>query len=206
MLNLLFTPLCPLCQTKTKQPTTLCSNCHAHLPWQIPLEFYKQGISCYAPLAYDHQVKHIIKALKYKHQLRYASLLGHYVAQAIQKHYKTKPQLIVPVPLHKKRLRERGFNQSLELAKAISYLAQIPINKTYFIRKKNTQTQAQCSKSARRKNIKNAFTLQQKLPVQHIILLDDVITTGGTIIECFNTLHKKQPSLSIDIWAIARAL
>ncbi|PHQ80079.1 MAG: hypothetical protein COB66_05555 [Coxiella sp. (in: Bacteria)] len=206
MLNLLFTPRCPICQSKTKQPTLLCAHCHTQLPWQESFEFYKQGISCYAPLTYDNQIKHFIKALKYKHQLRYAALLGNYLAQAIQTHYNDKPQLIIPVPLHKKRLRERGFNQSLELAKVISRSTQIPINKTYFIRKKNTPPQAQCSKSSRKRNIKNAFTLQQQLPAQHIILLDDVITTGGTVIECFNTLHKKQPSLSIDIWAVAKAL
>jgi ComF family protein len=122
----------------------------------------------------------------------------------MHEYYTHIPKLIIPIPLHKKRLQERGFNQALEVAKVIASTLQIAIEKHSIIRKKPTKPQAQLNALERKRNINNAFELKKPIQHDHIILFDDVITTGGTISECSRIIansHIKQ----IDAWCIARA-
>jgi ComF family protein len=114
------------------------------------------------------------------------------------------PDLIVPVPLHKFRYRERGFNQAIEIAKIFSKELHIPLDITSCIRHHDTPHQIELSAKQRRKNMKNVFTLIKPINANHVAILDDVMTTGSTAHELASLLKKAGVS-RIDIWACARA-
>jgi ComF family protein len=118
-------------------------------------------------------------------------------------HNQPLPSLIIPVPLHPKRLRERGFNQALEIAKPISKKLKIPIDKKSCYRIRHTAAQSGLSQSDRLKNLANAFEMKKPLIAKHIALIDDVMTTGQTLMELANLLYKNGVE-KIDIWCCAK--
>jgi ComF family protein len=149
----------------------------------------------------------MITQLKFEEKLIYAKLLGQLLAKKILQHYTniSLPTLIIPVPLHKKRLQERGFNQALEIAKTVGRLLNIKIDKTSCIRKKNTAAQSTLDAQKREENIKHSFELTQPITASHIAILDDVITTGATTQELAKTIQQSNFK-KIDIWCCAHTL
>ena len=129
------------------------------------------------------------------------------MANKIEKEYEEKiyPELIVPVPLHEKRLIQRGYNQSLLLAKILSHHLKVPLSHQDCQRIKNTTAQSSLKEKARKKNLKQAFTLKAQPAIEHIALVDDVITTGATLNE-LSKVYKNAGVKRIDIWICARAL
>ncbi len=124
----------------------------------------------------------------------------------IQQQVIEKPQAIICIPLHKKRLRQRHYNQSYIIAKEVSDQLNIPlINPTTFIRVKQTKQQSQLDMPARKDNITGAFQLTKALNVEHIALIDDVVTTGETVKEACKLLSANGVE-TIDIWCVARTL
>ena len=119
----------------------------------------------------------------------------------------TDYSLIIPVPLHIKKLRERGFNQSLILADAIGKKWQIPVNFSLLKRHKFTLTQTGLNKKEREQNIKGAFEVsdKEKIAGRNIILIDDVYTTGATINECAKILIKAGAQ-KVAVLTLARVL
>jgi ComF family protein len=115
--------------------------------------------------------------------------------------------LLIPVPLHVKKLRERGFNQSLLLANALGTRHELPVNFSLLKRCKSTLTQTGLNKKAREENIKGAFIVTDKKKVagNNIILIDDVYTTGATINECAQTLLKAGAQ-KVAVLTLARVL
>lgn len=115
---------------------------------------------------------------------------------------------ILPVPLHKKRLLFRRYNQSALIAKELSRLSHIPYNPFLLIRKKNTPSQGTLSKKNRQKNVKNAFETPPKflknVKKSNILLIDDVYTTGSTVSVCALSLQKAGVS-EITVLTVARA-
>ena len=121
------------------------------------------------------------------------------------------PQLIIPIPLHKSRYFFRKFNQSIELAKQICKLSQLDMDTSIMSRCKSTTAQTDLSASHRRRNLRNAFEIdeaaQQRLKrYNHIALFDDVITTGSTVNSAYRSLRKHNPRLKVDIWCICLTL
>ena len=159
------------------------------------------------PYFYKYPIDHFITQLKFRKQLLYARILGLLLAKHLQKEYqqKDKPHLIVPVPLHKHRLRERGFNQSLEIARPIATILNIPIDKYNCIRCKNTEPQSSLRAKDRHKNIHNAFTINTSFTGLNIAVIDDVITTGNTIREFCQQLQQCTNVNKIEVWACAHA-
>ncbi|NMA84513.1 MAG: ComF family protein, partial [Epulopiscium sp.] len=98
--------------------------------------------------------------------------------------------LIIPVPVSKERLEERGYNQAEEIAKHLSKISKIPYNRDILIRKKDTRPQSGFNPNQRTKNIRNAFVTTSQLPAKHkvILIIDDIYTTGSTINECSRIL------------------
>ncbi|KAF3981478.1 MAG: ComF family protein [Methylococcales symbiont of Hymedesmia sp. n. MRB-2018] len=157
----------------------------------------------YAPFIYQDALRHLISTLKFKQQYKNARLLGFLLADYLQKTAEL-PELIIPVPLHKQRFRERGFNQSVEIAKSVSKHLKIPIDTQSCIRTRNTQHQIALPAKQRRSNMKNAFKVNQIIKAQHIAIIDDVMTTGSTVNDLAKTL-KKSGVDRVDIWVCARA-
>ena len=114
---------------------------------------------------------------------------------------------IVPVPIHKRRLRERGFNQSTLLAKSIEKTVRLRVLENVIIKQKNTAPQSSFDREARQTNIKGAFKIHNAdiIRDKHILLFDDVYTTGATIREVVNVLWNADP-LEIDVLTLTRTL
>jgi ComF family protein len=113
------------------------------------------------------------------------------------------PDLILPVPLHRQRLRVRGFNQSLEIARPIGRHFGIPVTSRLCRRVRATPAQTGLDRKTRRKNLRQAFQLNGGVQGQAIALLDDVVTTGSTVTELARLL-KRSGASRVDVWAVAR--
>jgi ComF family protein len=115
------------------------------------------------------------------------------------------PDAIVPVPLHRSRLRKRGYNQALELAKPLAKHLGIPLLRDGLCRGRVTQPQTELAAVQRRRNVRGAFIahVDGKAP-GHVAVLDDVFTTGATLAECVRVL-KRAGIARVDVWALARA-
>jgi ComF family protein len=148
-------------------------------------------------------MRHLIAGLKFNAQYKNARLLGLLLAEGLTQ-TQQMPDCLVPVPLHKARYRERGFNQSIEIARATGKALHIPIDVHCCIRHRDTPHQTQLTAKQRRTNMKNAFSVCKPIPAQHIAIIDDVMTTGSTVHELAVVL-KKSGVARVDVWVCARA-
>lgn len=227
MSHWLFPFTCILCGEKTKREIDLCLDCEKSLPWlthvcihcaaplcletnpicgaclKKPLPFYKTCIL----FSYTEPIRKLIMGIKFQQRLVYANILGSLLAEKLKLSYQKEPlpRLIIPVPLHKKRLRERGFNQSMELARPIQKKLGIPIDYKSCQRVRSTAAQSTLPAQQRGTNVKNAFAIQKQKNIisHHIALLDDVMTTGHTLIELSRSLYDTGVK-RIDVWCCAR--
>ena len=114
---------------------------------------------------------------------------------------------ILPVPIHKKRLRERGFNQATLLAKGIAETEGVPILTNALVRRRHTVAQSSLGMDARQHNIIGAFEIRKPEVIHNkrILIIDDVFTTGATVREVVNEVWKADPA-EVDVLTLARAL
>jgi len=161
----------------------------------------------YAPFLYKHDIKRLLIALKFNQKLTHARLLGNLMRGKLVEQFalnQRMPDVIVPVPLHPKRQRERGYNQALELVRPLAKRYKIPLNLQLVRRKTATSQQTRLSADERRRNLKGAFVVKEGCRVpHHIVIFDDVITTGATVNELTKSL-KRAGAHRVDVWAIAR--
>jgi len=163
-------------------------------------------------LHYFPPVDYMITELKFNHKLTSAAILSGLLIQRLHKLFdqapaSEMPELIIPVPLYKQRLWTRGFNQAVEIARPVAKTFSIPMSKNTIIRIKNTSPQTKLTATQRSKNIRNSFTLEnveELSGVSHIVILDDVVTTGATCNELAKLL-KKAGVKTVGVWSIARA-
>ena len=223
--SLLYPPICLLCRARGLPELDICEACKAALPrvlhvckrCAIPLPAADLELcgSCQrepphfdaaiAPFHYSAPIDRLIQRLKFDGELTCARLLGTLTAAAISTDASPiSPELIVPVPLHAKRLRERGFNQSLELARYIGTKLGAPVDNRSVQRAKLTTPQMELPAKARRSNIRNAFQITGKIAAKHVAIVDDVVTTGATVNELARTLRKAGVEC-IQVWSCARA-
>ncbi len=113
------------------------------------------------------------------------------------------PQALIPVPLHKNRFRERGFNQSVLIAQYCGKKLSLPVLKRHIVRAIDNPPQSGLSKPKRKDNIRNAFVMANRTQHDHIALVDDVMTTGNTLFEIARLLRKNGFS-RVDAWVFAR--
>jgi ComF family protein len=118
------------------------------------------------------------------------------------------PDLVLPVPLHFRRLRERGFNQSGLLAGELARKLRVPVSFDVIVRKNRTLPQTRLNRRERLKNVKGAFELAgaRKVRDRRILLVDDVFTTGTTLSECARTLKSKGGASEVHAITVTRAL
>ena len=189
---------CSLCSLPMPDSCSeLCAQCLQHPP------VFDQCLTAYI---YDYPVNHIIQHIKYSRRLELIPPLVTPLIDVLFDHYQAQswPEAIVPVPLHEKKLRSRGFNQALLIAKRIRKAIPSCIKISHCIKKKHeTVAQQGLSAQKRRKNIKNAFTLCQEPNYQHVAIVDDVMTTGATVSEIGKVLKRKGVK-QVDIWCLAR--
>jgi len=151
---------------------------------------------------YQYPGDHLIKAFKYNNRPELANIFAEKLTHKL-KNADFRPGMLIPVPLHKHRQRERGYNQSLEFASSLGKLLRITVNSSLCRRIIDTQQQSSLPMNTRKNNVKGAFKLSHINPFDYVVIVDDVITTGSTVNE-IATLLKKSGCRRVDVWAIAR--
>ncbi|MFA8298587.1 MAG: ComF family protein [Hyphomicrobiales bacterium] len=153
---------------------------------------FENGLILYS-FTKNSRIQKLVHGLKYYGRVDVGRHLGRALGHSIKLHFdKDMPEYIIPVPLHDKRKRKRGYNQSYILALGISDMINVPIDTISLIRKKNTSTQTQKSANERMENVNQAFSLVEAnhLIGKHVLLIDDILTTGSTINACVDALLK----------------
>jgi ComF family protein len=215
---------CLLCGAVGTAGRDLCAGCAAALPRNLapcphcalPLADGRTGPCdpcrsriqtfdrAFAPFRYQPPVDFLLRRLKFDGRLSHARLLGELLAAALAERGDPPPDCIVPVPLHPLRLRERGFNQALELARAPARHFRIPLVAAGLRRVRHTAPQTQLDARGRLTNPLGAFALGRPLHGSRVALVDDVMTTGSTVAECARVL-RVGGATEIEVWAIGRA-
>lgn len=176
----------------------LCGSClsdHYAFDFARSLLFFQPPISA------------IIHALKFGGQLTALASLGALAAQSNLMTLFSEPDLVLPVPLHPNRLRERGFNQALIIAKSCFPQWKQKIEVKLLLRRRTTTSQSLLTGRERRINLKNVFALNDPSRVagKRVLLIDDVFTTGSTVDECSKTL-RAAGGARIEVFTLARSL
>ena len=221
-------PVCVLCgEEGARSPSgvrDLCLACQESLPWvesrcaRCALPLSATAIealcgrcqtqppafeSCLSPFHYHAPLDHLLLGLKFNGRLAQARLLGELMADWLDSVVESPPDQLIPVPLHADRLRERGFNQAVELARPIARHFGLPLNLQGVRRILATPPQSDLSRKQRLKNIRGAFEVTK--PVQgHVVIIDDVMTTGSTADELARTLLRAGAE-RVEVWVCARA-
>ncbi len=185
-------PNCPRCALPTPNGE-ICGRCLAESP------HYDGTVALYR---YDFPVDRLIQAFKYSHRLALGAYFGQQLAALLND---IQADTIIPLPLHRERLRERGFNQALELARPVGAASGIAIDTRSCVRTRNTPAQAELPWKERSKNIRGAFHCSSDLSGKQVVLIDDVMTTGASLNECARTL-KLHGAIDVRLLVVARAL
>jgi len=181
--------LCPRCALPSPG-AALCGRCLADAP---------RYDATVAALAYRFPADTLVHALKFRSQLALAPLMGDLLIEAIRE----RIDLVVPVPLSRERLRERGYNQALEIARHVAKARRARLELTIVIRERNTRAQADLPWSERARNVRGAFRCERSLDGAAIAVVDDVMTTGATLDELAATL-KRAGAARVVNWVVAR--
>jgi ComF family protein len=185
-------PLCPICATPLTMPAPACGAC-----LKSPPAFD----ATLAPLRYGFPVDRLIQSLKYSRRLASAD----FFAQCMLAGTPPAGVLLMPVPLSRQRLRERGFNQALEIARLLARALTLPLDTTSLVRPRETLPQSRLPWRARKGNVRNAFACDRDLTGLAVIVVDDVMTTGATLDAVARTL-KDHGAARVTNWVAARAL
>ena len=215
----LFPPTCLGCHDLlAPSQQDLCANCWVcfekmsctdksvsrRLPNGLPLHWSS------APLYFTpkSRVARLLYGLKYRYNPGAALRLGRWCGRAFSNRFSHQEvDLILPVPLHPLRASARGYNQSERLAQGIAEVIERPSKKKWLIRVRNTPSQSQLSGSQRFQNVANGFQLTEKAAVKgrHILLVDDLLTSGATIMACIAPLMEAQVGkISLAVLAITK--
>ncbi len=225
LLAALFPPTCILCGAPGCGGRDLCAGCAADLPTNrdccprcaLPLDRPLPpgtvcGVCgrrpppfdrCIAALRYETPIPALIGAAKFRGRLASARLLGQLLAEAVRVRGTALPEVLVPVPLHPARLSQRGYNQSLEIARATGHALGLPVDARCCQRVTATQPQTGLDEAARRRNIRGAFAARMPGPWARVAILDNVVTTGSTVAELSRVLLRAG-AREIEVWAAAR--
>ncbi len=191
-----YCPQCGIMFGTNEDPPTHCAQCrHEPPPWDT-LHFYGQ---------YTGRLRDLILSYKFNNGFGRTHLLADMACRAFKGNNARIPDIIIPVPLHTRRLLWRGFNQSKELARILGEKLDRPVLANGLIRTRHTLPQTRLGLAERQVNIKGAFAADSnKVKDMVALVVDDVYTTGSTLNECTRTL-KRAGAAGVDILVLARA-
>jgi len=155
-----------------------------------------------APLQYRGLTRDYLRQLKYDEALYLAKTLCRQCLEPFSRG-SPKPQALLPVPLHRERLFERGYNQATEIARAWSREFDLPVDRMALRRLRATPSQSGLSANQRQQNVHRAFAYQSPREYRHVAIVDDIVTTGSTVTEITRTLHRAGVEY-VEVWALAR--
>ena len=225
MLRFLYPSNCVLCGAKGVADRDLCPECFAELPWNrrpcprcaAPLPPDADAPLCgdcirslpswdeaKSPLTYGFPIDKLVQRFKFEGDLAVGRLLGSLLADYLAAGG-DRPDCVVPVPLHASRLKERGFNQAMELARPIHMRLKLPVRIDLCERVRATEVQSKLDAAERKKNLRGAFAVRASVQGMHVALLDDVVTTGTTA-ETLACTFKDAGAARISLWSVCRAV
>jgi competence protein ComFC len=193
-------PICKICGLWYEGAITTefqCRNC-----FDLELQF----VSARAAVQYAGLAKEVIHRFKYGRNEWFEPFLSELLIDAAVRELRADPvDLVVPIPLHARKLRRRGFNQAERLGARVAAALNVPCDPTLLDRVRDTDSQAGLDRDDRVANVKNAFAFRGKVPLnkQRILLIDDVLTTGLTASACAKELRKNGAG-PIRVWTVAR--
>jgi ComF family protein len=203
----LFPPRCCLCGFPgASADLDLCCFCHADLPW-----ITDPSPGAVVALRFEPPADDLIRHLKYHGEMANARVLGVLLAQAVRDRGESLPRLLIPVPLHVSRLRDRGFNQAAALARYAGRMLSVPIASCAVRRARDTPSQTSLSVQERHRNVRGAFAVnggrarRRLLAAGHVAIVDDVVTTGSTVAE-LKLMLLAAGVRRVDVWAVARVV
>ncbi|WP_236021601.1 ComF family protein [Geomesophilobacter sediminis] len=232
LLDLLFPPLCHACKgfIPDRRSINICDACLADVSFVVSPYCPVCGIpypmdggldhlcgacsndppfdACRSAALLDGPVQELIHRFKYSGQVHLAVPLGRLVAECLKSFYvQAQPEVILPVPLHRKRLRQRGYNQSQMLGKVIGKVWGIPVLPTNLRRVRWTDPQTGMSAGERRTNVAGAFEVRNpaQLKGKRVLLVDDVLTTGSTVRACAAALYSAEVE-AVFVATVARGI
>ncbi len=190
-ITLVSHPMCSLCGRPFPDSSGadhLCGGCLVHPPQFVRARSW----ACYPrDESSEHPLRHVVQRFKYGRKVSLGKPLGRLMARGCEEFLTACAiDLIIPVPLHPKRLRWRGFNQAVLLARQVSRAKGVTIDPFVLSRSRETPPQTQLAEDERRKNVRGAFMLDSKKSVRGktFLVVDDVYTSGATVNECSRTL------------------
>lgn len=226
VLTLAFPGHCRVCRARTHGPG-LCRRCYRHLPWnRSACPGCADAVDCtgrycercreqgpppgltavVCPWLYEPPLDRFITALKFEAALGVGRLLGQLLARQVKFHLLRSdrcPDALIATPLHRSRLRQRGYNQSMEIARPVASATGIPLIHGNLLRLRPTQAQSGLSSSARADNVDSAFHARLPARVAHVAVIDDVATTLATARAMAAALHAAGCP-RVDLWAVCR--
>ena len=225
ILDAIFPAYCVVCHRKLiDAEQVVCLECEFELPIinqliaQNPLHNYLlrnklspalpiEYINCLCNFSKEGVLQQLIHLLKYHQKASIGIFLGKFLGNYFEKNnFFEEIDYLVPVPLHPKRFKKRTYNQSLLLARGVQQVVPIPIAENLLIRNKNTTSQTALTSSQRQSNINQAFglnpTLKHTYEGKHLLIMDDIITTGATLNELLKSMICI-PNVRLSVLAVA---
>ena len=219
-LGLAFLPArCLVCSEPGSRGQDLCAACRLELPFNrvacarcaLPLPVAGVCGACLknpppftasrAALVYRFPADQLLPRLKFHGDLAAGRLLSQLMAEALAD--APRPQALVPLPLHPTRLRQRGYDQALELARPLARALALPLLTDVLRRVRATSPQSELDAASRRHNVRSAFAARPGDLPAHVALVDDVMTTGATLAEASRALLRAGVA-RVDLWVAAR--
>ena len=218
---------CLLCDEPADDIIPICTACETELPWlgdqcqTCALPLPGAGLYCgqclkhppafervIAPWTYNFPIDSLITRFKHSAKWPFGRLLAELLAQSVQHNFDNgldRPDALVPVPLAKRRLRQRGFNQAAMLARWLGAGLDLACDEQLLLRTQDTDAQQELNADARHKNLRNAFALAANATVKgkHLALVDDVLTTGATT-QALARLLVDAGAARVDVYCLAR--
>jgi ComF family protein len=211
LVDLAVPPICCHCGGSPEPDRALCGRCESGLRPPASGEPPPPALAgCFAAVAYVGDAVEWVRRFKYPRPgisgLDPAALgVAHWLIRvAAEGADGPRPQLLVPVPLHARRLRSRGYNPAALLARSVAHRLRVPVDPTALIRVRDTASQTDLGRRARQRNVRDAFAARRRLRLSgHVWLVDDVVTTGSTVSQAARVLRRAGAS-SVSALCIAR--
>jgi len=225
-----FPPTCVLCDSTTTTGMDLCRACFSSLPHNrhcchccaLPLSIDSRAVAddkpllcgrcidtkpsantACVPFLYEAPTDFMVRQLKYHGSMKFGRLLGELLALSASQ--SCRPDLLVPVPQHRDRYLQRGFNHAALIAQTAGKHLSIKIDDNLAIRTDNRPPQSGLNAKARVKNMRSAFRVENDLSALHVAIVDDVVTTGATT-EALTRALLKAGCQTVSVWAFARTV
>lgn len=198
--------LCRACAAGLARNDSCCGRCAQPLATPLPacttcLQADRPWADLWVPFVYTWPLDDLERRFKFAGSLVAGRLLSQcWLDTGCPP---TMPELLLPMPLHRSRLRSRGYNQAMELARHLGRRLSIPVRHDVLQRVKKTRPQTDLDAAARAANIRGAFHVRRVPSQRHVAVVDDVMTTGATLGECVRTLTDAGVA-RVDVWALAR--